>query len=316
MPPSQRHPLADADAALFELLQALTQAGYQFVTPTPATHARVVARSDRRRARSLTDVLGWSLPFDDGVLGRALLDLLEAAGMIERATDGAKARCRVSSLHGHLFLHSAYPTDDEDSVFLGPDSYRFADFVRAHLRDCDAARVVDIGTGAGVGGVVAADACPDARVTLTDINARALRFARINALAAGIDAELVETDGLSDVGDPIDVAIANPPYIVDPDGRTYRDGGDMHGGRLSLDMACEAAARLTPGGQLLLYPGSAIVDGRDELREALDRAMREAGCTLDYRELDPDVFGEELERPAYADVDRIAIVGAVARKRR
>jgi methylase of polypeptide subunit release factors len=311
------HPsLADADAALFELLQALKSRGYRFVTPTPATHARIVARPDRRHARSLTDVLGWSLPFEDDLLEPELLDLLGAADMIDRSSDAPKARCRVSTLHDHLFLHSAYPTDDENSVFFGPDSYRFADFVRAHLRDCEGARIVDIGTGAGVGGVVAADACRKARVTLTDINPQALRLARINALAAGIDAELVETSGLRDVEGAIDVAIANPPYIIDPDGRTYRDGGDMHGGRLSLDMAREATERLAPGGQLFLYTGSAIVDGRDELHEALEAAMAEAGCSLDYRELDPDVFGEELEQPHYADVDRIAVVGAVVRKQR
>ena len=316
MPSPQRTPSTDSDSALFELLQALSARGYHFVTPTPATHARVVARPERRMARNLADVLGWSLPFDRTAIDANILALLEAADMIETRDGQLRARCRVSSLHAHLFLHSAYPTESENAVFFGPDSYRFADFVRAHLRDCDGARIVDIGAGAGVGGIVAADICPNAKVTLTDINPEALRFARINALAAGIDAELVATDGLADVQGRIDVAIANPPYIIDPKGRTYRDGGDMHGGRLSLEMAREAADRLAPGGQLFLYTGSAIVDGRDELFEALEAAMAEAGCTLDYRELDPDVFGEELERPGYADVDRIAVVGAVARKRR
>lgn len=315
MPSPQRAAAApDPDVALFDLLAALTARGYRFVTPTPATHARVVARPDRREARSLTDALGWSLPFRRGAIDPDIVALLDAADMV--ATDGAlhRARCRVSSLHGHLFLHSAYPTEAEDSVFFGPDSYRFADFIRAHLRGCDGARIVDIGTGAGVGGIVAGDACPGARVTLTDINPAALRLARLNALAAGIEAELVETDGLAGVDGPIDVALANPPYIIDPKGRTYRDGGDMHGGRLSFDMACEAADRLAPGGRLLLYTGSAIVDGHDALHAALAAAMAARGCTLDYRELDPDVFGEELTRPDYADVDRLAVIGAVVTK--
>ena len=33
--------------------------------------------------------------------------------------------------------------------------------------------------------------------------------------------------------------------------------------------------------------------------------------TLRYEELDPDIFGEELETPAYRDVERIALVSAV-----
>lgn len=313
MPPLQRTP-ADPDAALFELLRALKARGYHFVTPTPATQARVLARPDRREARNLTDILGWSLPFDRATIEPELLGLLEAADMIATREGRLRALCRVSSLQGHLFLHSAYPTEAANSVFLGPDSYRFADFVRAHLRDCDGARIVDIGAGAGVGGIVAADACPGARVTLSDINPAALRLARINARFTGLDAELVEADGLAGIDGPIDVAIANPPYLIDPQRRSYRHGGGMRGGELSLVMAREAAGRLAPGGRLLLYTGSAIVDGRDELRAALEAAMAEAGCMLDYRELDPDVFGEELERPEYADVDRIAVVGAIVRK--
>ena len=43
-------------------------------------------------------------------------------------------------------------------------------------------------------------------------------------------------------------------------------------------------------------------------------AASDAGCTMAYREIDPDVFGEELERPAYRDVERIAAIGAVFRR--
>ena len=313
MPSPHRQP-SDTDAALLDLLWALKARGYHFVTPTPATHARVLARPGRDEARNLTDILGWSLPFARATIDPELLGLLEAADMIEARGGRLRAICRASSLHGHLFLHSAFPTDAKNAVFFGPDSYRFADFIAARLHDCDGARIVDIGTGAGVGGIVAAGVCPGARITLSDVNPAALRFAQINAKCAGVAAEIIEADGLSGVDGPIDVAIANPPYIVDPQGRSYRDGGGMHGAELSLAMAREAASRLTPGGRLLLYTGSAIVDGRDELRAALEGAMEGAGCTLDYRELDPDVFGEELERPEYADVDRIAAVGAVVRR--
>ena len=83
------------------------------------------------------------------------------------------------------------------------------------------------------------------------------------------------------------------------------------GSRLSLDWAMEGAQRLAPGGRMLLYTGSAIVGGHDALREALERDLPRIGCTLRYREIDPDIFGEELERPAYAQVERIAAVGAV-----
>ena len=67
---------------------------------------------------------------------------------------------------------------------------------------------------------------------------------------------------------------------------------------------------------MLLYTGSPIVDGEDALLTALAEAIDEAGCTLRYEELDPDIFGEELDGKAYAaaGVERIAAVGAVIRK--
>jgi methylase of polypeptide subunit release factors len=308
--------MSSTDDALLALLRALHRRDYRFVTPTPATHARVLARPDRRRARSLTDVLGWSLPFEPGLLDREIEDLLRAGGAAEETPDGLKSLFRVSSLEDGLYLHSAYPTEAEDAVFFGPDSYRFAAFIAEQLKPPipDPIHIVDIGAGSGVGALTATRLRPKARLTLTDVNPQALRLARINAAFAGVEVETLETDGLQAVEDPLDLALANPPYIADDGGRDYRDGGDMHGARLSLDLAREAAERLAPGGRLLLYTGTAIVDGRDALREALEPAMAQAGCSLAYREIDPDVFGEELDKPAYADVDRIAVVGAVAVK--
>lgn len=302
------------DAALLALLAGLETRGYAFVTPTPATHARVIARPGREQAATMADVFGWSLPFAPGVLDEDLESLARAAGILKPAGEGLeRSSLRVSSLHGGLFLHSAYPTSERDAVFLGPDSYRFADLIAAELAGCPpTARIVDIGTGAGVGGIVAARSCPQAIVTLTDINPAALRLARINAAHNRVEATCVQSDKLSGIAPGLDVVLANPPYIIDPDGREYRDGGDLHGGQISLDMAVAAAERLAPGGRLILYTGSAIIDGEDRLRDALASALALRGCSLRYREIDPDVFGEELDGPAYADVDRIALVAAIA----
>jgi methylase of polypeptide subunit release factors len=173
-----------------------------------------------------------------------------------------------------------------------------------------------MGAGAGVGGIVAARLLPGAGVTLVDANPEALRLARINAAAAGVAVELIRGDSLDDVPGEIDLVIANPPFIVDAGGPAYRDGGAMLGAGLSHDWALAAARRLAPGGRMLLYTGSAIVAGRDGLREALERDLAPLGCGLDYEDIDPDIFGEQLDLPAYRDVERIAAVGAVVSRLR
>jgi hypothetical protein len=55
-----------------------------------------------------------------------------------------------------------------------------------------------------------------------------------------------------------------------------------------------------------------VVDGEHVLWRKLAPLLE--GARLEYVELDPDVFGEELERPAYASVERIAVVGLDAVK--
>src|SRR3546814_5355235 len=128
--PHRRAPVhgGSTDAALLDLLDYLEKAGYRFITPTPPTHARVIARPDRQRARSLEDVLGWNLPFAPGTIDDDAVRLLHQAGLID-GTELLRSVLRVSWLRDRLFLHSAFPTTAEDSVFFGPVSYRFAEMV-------------------------------------------------------------------------------------------------------------------------------------------------------------------------------------------
>jgi hypothetical protein len=304
--------------SLLGLLEYLSSIDYRFVTISPASHQRVVARYGSKPAQSLEDVLGWSRPFVGGTIDPIVERLLDDAVETDDMAGGLKrSRLRVSTVHQHLFLHSAFPTCAEDSVFLGPDSYRFADFIArelAHTPLQSAGAVVDIGTGSGVGAIVAADMAPQTALFMTDINVRALELARINAQAARLSITAVEGRNLAGLAQPFDLITSNPPYVIDPAHRAYRDGGRHHGGEISLEMTRAALPSLKPGGRFLLYTGSAIVDGVDLLKAALGKAAQTSGCTMTYTELDPDVFGEELETTHYLDVDRIAVVAAVITK--
>lgn len=309
-----QHGMTVADDALLNLLRLLKERHYRFITPTPATHGRVLQRPDRQQARCLEDILGWSLPFEAGSIDPLIARYLRDANAVTEVNGLSRSLVRVSSLDNCLYLHSAFPTEGRDAAFFGPDSYRFADLITAELSDRalnSEKLIVDIGAGVGVGGIVAGRICPEAHVAMTEINPVALRFARLNVAAANVEATTLLTDRLEGVEGTIDLALANPPYIIDERRRLYRDGGGLHGGQVTIDMAGFILPRLADGGRLILYSGSAIIFGRDRIEARLRALAGEHGCQLRYRELDPDVFGEELERPAYADVDRIALIAAI-----
>ncbi len=307
------------DRALLDLAHAVRDTGYYFVTPTPLTIARNNARPSNARARTLADVFGWSRPFDEAVLPAPLFDLMTVAGVVARENGGFRSTIRLSTLGTNLLIHSAYPTTAADSVFFGPDTYRFASAIVAHLAVSSAPvrRAVDIGCGAGAGGIEVAKIHPEAEVMMVDINDVALRYARLNAALAGaVGASARSSNLLTDVEGSFDLVIANPPYMIDPAERAYRHGGGTRGEGLSLAILEAALDRLSPTGTLRLYTGSAIVNGGDGFRQAATERLASFRHRWTYVEADPDVFGEELDGGAYADADRIAAVILTVRKER
>ena len=297
-----------SDTALLRLAEALRDVGYSFVTPTPATIARVNARPGNEWASDLQGVFGWSRPFRNDVVPPAVLTAMQDANAWEQHPGGARSLLRASSLAGELFLHSAYPTTAANAVFFGPDTYRYARAILAHHRKAPIMRAVDVGCGAGPGAVLMARAYPAAEVLAVDINDAALQLTRVNATLAGVRLQAVNSNLLLGVQGSFDLIVANPPYLVDPGERAYRHGGGPLGAGLSLAILEAALERLAPGGTLLLYTGAAVVNGTDPFREAAVTRLAGVDATWTYHELDPDVFGEELEGGAYAAADRIAAV--------
>src|SRR4051812_28963223 len=302
---------------LLSLIRFLRAENYRFVTPTPATHARINARPGHEQARNLTDVFGWSRPFARALLPGPLFDLLREGGVIVEGAEGWRSTVRASTLDDDLFLHSAFPTVAADAIFFGPDTYRFARAIKHELsrQPRGLRRALDIGCGSGAGGVVVARHASCDELVLSDINAAALRMARINADAAGLrNVTTAFSDLFAAIEGEFDLIVANPPYLNDSLQRTYRHGGGEHGSQLSIRIAEAAKDRLSAGGTLLLYTGSPIVGGVDRLRQALERDLPGSDLRWAYEEVDPDVFGEELDTPAYSNVERIAAVVLTVRK--
>lgn len=317
-PGTARAPHGDADLALLEILALLAAQGYRFVTVTPSTHGHVNNRPHNQWAQTTRDIFGWNRPFTEDIVDPALLALMRRAHIVEPRREGWRSRVRVATLGEQFFLHSAFPTSAAESVFFGPDTYRFVNAIDAHLQTAPKPmpmRIADIGCGAGPGAIALARACPGAEVFALDINAAALRLAAINALFNRVPTVKTQFSNLlHDVDGSFDLLVANPPYLVDASQRLYRHGGGSLGSALSLAIVDAALTRLAPGGTLLLYTGVAIADGRDHFRAAAAEHLAAGRCTWSYREIDPDIFPEELFRRVYSQAERIAAVVLTVRR--
>jgi release factor glutamine methyltransferase len=153
----------------------------------------------------------------------------------------------------------------EDSQFL-IDVMEKADLARGR-------RVADLCTGSGVVGIAAGERGAS-QVMAFDVCPRAVRYARANALSAGVDVDihLGSWARAAEFG-PFDLVVCNPPYVPhDPD-VTYawipQDAGPArawdagYDGRLVLDPLCEAVPDLlAPGGTFLLVQSEFAVPRR------------------------------------------------------
>ena len=288
----------------------LLRSGYRFVCPTPQTQRRVNARPGNGWACNPVDIFGWSRPFRRDVLPAPLFGQAMEAGMLAADNGGWRSRFRFSTLGRNGFFHSAFPTEAEDAVFFGPDSYRFGAGLAAHLPYAPPPmRAVDIGCGTGLGAIMIAQASPATEGVMVDINPDALRLARINAGLAGVDGIVAwQGDLLSGLSGEFDLIVSNPPYLPDPGCRLYRNGGGRLGEGLSLAIVRTAMERLTLGGTLLLYTGTAIIDGENPFLRDVEVLLDGRNFTWAATELDPDVFGEELENGPLSAAERIAVV--------
>lgn len=301
-------PLASQLQALGNLLK---QDGYSFCSPTPLSHARILSRGHFGPV-TLRDVFGWNRIFAADQIPLRYRGFLDDPDLFKPDGDRYRAKVRFSSLGPLLLAHSGYPTLEADAVFFGPDTYRFAHAIKAfHDRQQTfaPATCVDIGAGTGAGGLLCAKLFPSLReIALLDINQRAVEFAATNIALNAIPFTAAQhSDILSAWSGHADLIVANPPYLVDSEFRAYRHGGGDWGASLSVRILEQALSHLSPAGHLLLYTGTAIVEGQDKFLETA-RPVLERTVRYRYDEIDPDVFGEELDKWPYDQADRIATV--------
>jgi len=311
-------PMTDAGGMTSHHVQALLAVGaylraqdYRFMTVTPSTHRRINRRPGNERALDLRGIFGWSRPFAPDAVAPELLALMREARILAQDGSLLRSTLRASSLGDMLVFHSAFPTDEHDAVFFGPDTYRFVGTMGRAFPwlGSGPVRALDIGCGAGAGALAIARHFPHAEVVGADINTRALALSVVNARLAGLDNLTVQHSDLFDSleGD-FDLIVSNPPYVLDPSELPYRHGGGMRGAELSVRIVKESLAHLRRGGSLMLYTGVAIAGARDHFLESIRPELERVCDHWTYDELDPDIFGGQLGEPGYEDVERIAAV--------
>jgi len=150
----------------------------------------------------------------------------------------------------------------------------------AFIEATERTRVADVGTGSGAVAVALAAHAPFARVIATDASAEALEVARANVAAHGLEEriELRSGDLLEPLGAPVDLLLANLPYLRDD------DVAELTGERTSL--------RFEPRMAVVAGP-----DGLDVIRRAVAQLpARLAAGGAAYFECDP---------PQAAEVERL-----------
>jgi release factor glutamine methyltransferase len=131
------------------------------------------------------------------------------------------------------------------------------------------ARLLDLGTGAGVIAATLLAERPDASGVATDLSPEALKVARENAARAGVAARLAFLKGswFEPVEGSFDIIVSNPPYIpaheiaeLSPDVRNFDPHLALVGGADGLEpyraIASRAAHYLAAGGHVLVEIGA------------------------------------------------------------
>lgn len=315
---------ADLDRAGFtvpgveDLLGAVASAALHREEPAPALRATDAATTaDPRAALVRAFVLGVPVPARAlaaalptlGVAGAQHLGLVEAAG--SGADDEVRARVDlrpyeavdgagtvdwwIASDLGELATGGALRTDHVLGV--GGASTTLAQVtVRPEV-----GRTLDLGTGCGIQALHATR--HSGVVVGTDISARALAFARFNAVLAGVDEDALELrlgSMLEPVaGERFGLVVSNPPFVITPRAAAdvptyeYRDGGRT-GDAIVSELITSVGGVLAPGGVAQLLGNWEVRRG-----ESWDERV---GAWLDASGLDGWVVQRELQDPAqYAE---------------
>ena len=235
-------------AAIEGRTDALATLGRLFVLGMPQPEADVAAALARTGVDGL-ETLGLGYREDGAVVPAALIrpqSFVDADGVGEWwiASDLDEL-----ALH-HMEGGGALPSDHVLGV--GGASRTLASLVMP----VEVERALDLGTGCGIQALLVSRHAGS--VVATDISARALAYAELNAMLAGVhNIEFRQGSMFEPVAEEsFGLIVSNPPFVITPRGvdvpeYEYRDGG-LVGDALVEAFVTQAPAHLVPGGSAQL----------------------------------------------------------------
>jgi len=309
----------------FEEMQLCARAGvtsiYDFPRPEDRTVFKEVADAQSLLVRLFLDGAEIARTVIAAILTPSDLALLETLGILHDVAD-EPGECKASIAiypQEELFIASDRQLNFESTSEKPPADILFtpiAPETRRLLRlmpreTCD--HMLDLCCGTGVAGLVAA-ANFARRVTLIDLEARAVRFARFNAALNDLrNVRVLQGDLFAPVGSELfDVVIAHPPYVPALETEfVFRDGGE-DGEQITRRIMSEVGGHLKPGGQCFCECMLTEREGttlEQRLRELLrDRSDDFDVVIVQGRSLDPLRFFADHARAGFATFDGFATV--------
>lgn len=184
----------------------------------------------------------------DSALGSELGAGLRAMGILRASAEGDRATVSITPFRGLWIASDIAKSGDlrsGDYVMGLGTSTQTLDTLTVR-RACG--RMLDLGTGCGYHALLAA--AHSGIVVGTDINARAIEMARLNAALNGVsNAEWRLGNFFEPVAtESFDLIVSNPPFVISPENvHVYRSAG-MSGDGVTERVVRQAAPLLAPGG--------------------------------------------------------------------
>ncbi len=181
------------------------------------------------------------------------------AGLLARTGEGIVSRFCLHIAYGKFFL--ADDLKRSGDAVMGPSAPTLYTCLAAR----PAARVetlLDVGCGAGTIALALADRAT--HVVATDLSARALVLAEVNARLNGVrNVEFRRGDLFEPARESFDLIVSQPPFVACTPGET--DASFLHGGargdELALRLLAHVGAHLNEGGRAFVLVDWPVIDG-------------------------------------------------------